>query len=235
MLWWFKASRYPRTSTLPSHFLSSTGQEEKTWQKSSQVQLRTLSNYSHGKNRLSVMEINLLAINNKQEQWGLKGNYKHLPPVHPLLHLPTKKNRGMGQQSVPIAHLCCSFIVTLPPLQVGPLLQDAILLILHRLPIGCSSSSTAPTRLYTTGLSFQEHTASAWSPTSGRCPRTSLLTLGSCQALLTEASLRVPSPHYTKILPRKPNTHIHKSQITLLHKALAWCQCPSPCWDKPSL
>lgn len=143
MLWWFKASRYPRTSTLPSHFLSSTGQEEKTWQKSSQVQLRTLSNYSHGKNRLSVMEINLLAINNKQEQWGLKGNYKHLPPVHPLLHLPTKKNREMWQQSVPIAHLCCSFIVTLPPLQVGPLLQDAILLILHRLPIGCSSSNTA--------------------------------------------------------------------------------------------
>lgn len=103
MLWWFKASRYPRTSTLPSHFLSSTGQEEKTWQKSSQVQIRTLSNYSHGKNRLSVMEINLLAINNKQEQWGLKGNYKHLPPVHPLLHLPTKKHRGMWQQSVPIA------------------------------------------------------------------------------------------------------------------------------------
>lgn len=151
MLWWFKASRYPRTSTLPSHFLSSTGQEEKTWQKYSQVQIRTLTNYSHGENRLSVTEINLLAINNKQEQWGLKGNYKHLPPVHPLLHPPTKKHRGMWQQSVPIARLCCSFMVTLPPLQVGSLPQDAILLILHGLPIGCSSSSTAPTRLYTTG------------------------------------------------------------------------------------
>lgn len=118
-------------------------------EKVSRVKIRTrrsLTNYRHGQNRLSVWR--LMQFNDYYYQTGAartKSKPKIPFPIHSPLFLPL---RGAGERCTGTAVKSSCFVPASSMVSLCPWA-----------PAGCSSPSTAPTRIFTMRLNLQERTA----------------------------------------------------------------------------